>query len=105
MKGAQKNGPKSKNAAEDLMKNGRERIKSTNDDESTKGQPENSEGHPPLSNPENKYLQEAIKYLTKHGYWPNEQSKENGTEVGWGSEEEAGLSDNECSNNKIKCPL
>ena len=26
-----------------------------------------------------------MKYLTEHGYRPNEQSEENGTEVGWGS--------------------
>ena len=49
-------------------------IRSTNEDVSTRDQPENSEEHQPLSNPGNKYLQEAIKYLTEHGYRPNEES-------------------------------
>ena len=77
---AEKNGPKSSNTPEEsVTKNRRERSKSTNEDVSTRDQPENSEEHQPLSNPGNKYLQEAIKYLTEHGYRPNEQSEENGT--------------------------
>ena len=63
-KGAEKNGPKSSNAPEELTKNRRERSKSTNEDVSTRDQPENSEEHQPLSNPGNKYLQEAIKLNT-----------------------------------------
>ena len=85
-------------------------IRSTNEDVSTRDQPENSEEHQPLSNPGNKYLQEAIKYLTEHRYRPNEQSEENGTraevmEVGWGSEEETGFSDNEHSKYRMMSPL
>ena len=52
----------------------------------------------------------AIKYLTEHGYRPNEQSEENGTrtevmEVGWGSEEETGFSDNEHSKYRMMSAL